>query len=132
MKWIGCVGDGSNGCGKTTFFCNDINGGNDGIEFGTSSTDGALRALLGSTFVTSSNVGCSSHDSPYEISNAPDQASSVTALCVQLGWGTGTLVESGSTNSCPEVFYDSSAGAQIWSSDFLLSDGYGKHFSCTP
>lgn len=131
LKWIGCVGDGTNGCAKETFYCNDISGGN-GIEFGTTSTDGALRALLGSVFVTSSNVACASHDSPYEISNAPDQASSVTALCVQLGWTTGTLVNSGTANSCPEVFFDSSAGAQMWSSDFLLSNGYGKQFSCTP
>eukprot|EP00425_Heterocapsa_triquetra_P022560 CAMPEP_0195155006 /NCGR_PEP_ID=MMETSP0448-20130528/183938_1 /TAXON_ID=66468 /ORGANISM="Heterocapsa triquestra, Strain CCMP 448" /LENGTH=1096 /DNA_ID=CAMNT_0040193787 /DNA_START=67 /DNA_END=3355 /DNA_ORIENTATION=+ len=116
MKWIGCMGD---GCSANTFYCNDQS---DGITFGS---QGTLRGLLGNT-VPNRHYGCCSRRHPSSVCNAMDKTKDITALCRNLGYTRGTILESRKSNWCPEVEFSKGK----WGSDFVNSHGYGHKFRC--
>jgi hypothetical protein len=126
LEWIGTEG----GC-FSSFFCTDDA---TSLRFGANNC-GALRVLLDPNNSKgddadpgSSGYRCSSSSFPNGVTNAPDKAADVQALCVALGYSVGTL-EARGVNYCPEA--EAVGGnPKDWSSDFASSSGTGLRFRC--
>eukprot|EP01084_Bolivina_argentea_P100776 180830_1 len=85
-----------------------------------------MRSLLGPGSLASSSGGCCNNGNQRGICNAPDDATSATKLCRQLGYKQGTVTRV-STNLCAETHWDGSK----WTSDWVGTAGYGGTFTCS-
>jgi len=121
MKWIGCNGD---GCETSSFYCDDDVDGQ-GFVFGST---GTLRALLGKEIPKAASTGCCSPASKDSVCNAMNEETDIQALCENLGYTRGTLLEKGPANKCPQVRFDKKEGR--WTSSFSAAGGPGKKFRC--
>jgi len=126
LHYIGCPGD---GCAPSSFFCTDTA---TTLSFGTTSTS-AMRSAVdvgnvrGDDWPAPSDfTGCCSAN--LGLCNSPDQPLDATALCIALGYSSGTVVAI-SSNSCPESHSTDATGLN-WSSDFASSFGFGQSYSC--
>jgi len=131
MKWIGCNGD---GCTANSFFCQD-DLDREGIVFGSRdpalaspSGGGALRALLGKEVPATASEECCSPESPSAVCNAMEAEKDIQALCENLGYTSGVLLEQGPSNKCPQVSFDWKE--MSWTSSFTATGGPGKKFRC--
>lgn len=127
-------------CPTLPFYC-DFDVDAETLAFG-SPVDGScvVRSLvdpgdaLGDTN-PNSFVDCCSAIAPNDICNAFDSngndtgVDQITALCNLLGYRSGTITREVSVNACPEAHTPATDG-QSWTSDFVLSDGYGAEFKC--
>ncbi|MSP26052.1 MAG: hypothetical protein EXR75_13010 [Myxococcales bacterium] len=134
LHYIGCNGD---GCAPASFFCN-YDAVNKTLEFGS---PGIVRAMVdpGNVYgeqMATSYSGCCQANQVLGLCNAPDannngiNVNNALALCNALGYQTGILVASGPDNTCPEAHAVDATGKN-WSSDYVNSDGYGRHWKCS-
>jgi hypothetical protein len=134
LHYLGCNG---NGCSAASFFCNDDPNAQT-LEFGST---GTVRAVVdpdnkeGDKMPTNYS-GCCSANAPLGVCNGPDASNNkinidnAKALCNALGYQNGVLAASGPSNSCPEAHALTADGTK-WSSDYVNSDGYGRHWKCS-
>lgn len=69
--------------------------------------------------------GCCARDGG--LCNSPDTNADARAMCLQMGYDDGKVAQETSvSNYCAESHYDGSK----WTSDYVLSAGYGQEYFC--